>query len=63
MISEELIPNGKVKRLKDPCCGMETGVIYDAIIGYNYCQVLTPIGWTCTHWMPSYFEIVEKRDE
>lgn len=55
----------KLLRLKDACCGMQNGHVYEAEVDGYYGRVyLTqnntngPLGWTEWHWIPGFFSLV-----
>jgi len=53
--------NATVKRLTCGCCGMETGIVYDACVepGGTYINVRLPNGeWIGSHFAPGHFEIL-----
>ncbi len=50
----------QVKRLKDGCCGMEVGQIYEAefVCGHYFRVHLADGTWTSPHWGGDFFEVV-----
>lgn len=56
----------RLVRLKDACCGMHNGHVYEGEIEGYYARVYLPPnpygfaeGWTDWHWMPEFFQTVQ----